>query len=226
MTAKTQGPLGPLSPEQNEMFHARISDLVRRVVRDGSVPYSYAMSSLQMVAENRFVPPAAFLPNRVVVADLGRTLQSDRIDAWLDRGGKLDERTVRAILSLAIPEAYHSGIWQFVGLSVGNLGFKKGCQWTTAFRAGLQLGFQYCPASMALAIRSAYTDQPLGEELLLAMSPLERSGFEDEVFKLSHTDQGMCLSLEEGPFYGEREMEDTSSSHLRADDLILFMRKR
>lgn len=57
-------------------------------------------------------------------------------------------------------------------LSVAELGFKGGAEYSDICDRALEMGLELCPAEVAPALRLAYTDQSLGEEFIVAMSAI------------------------------------------------------
>ncbi len=221
MTAREQAPLGPLNIEQTALFYNRQQDFTRRVVTEGSVPFALAMSGLQMLSENKFVPPAAFIPDFM---------------SGIMIGGSNNRRWECVHYGYA-PEGFFEGfpakwpeftprVCDFVTLTVAELGYRKGAQWTTAFRAGVRFGFELCPATAAPVVRYGYEHQPLGEKIIVAMPSIQYKGEEGHIFYLEHDSNGKHLRIEQAPFYGEREGETPERLHLRGDDVLMFMRRK
>jgi len=213
-------PLGPLTAEQNALFYGRLADFERRVVRDGSVPFASAMNGLQMLAENKFVPPAGFIPNFMSGSMIGGS--NNRIWECVHFG--YADKEFFEDLPSEWPK-FTPRICDFVTLTVAELGYRKGAQWTTAFRAGVRYGFELCPAVAAPVVRYRYARQPLGEEIIVAMPGIQYRGHDDFVFVIEHDATGKHLHVQQAPFYGERNGETTTPLHLRGDDVLMFMRR-
>lgn len=61
------------------------------------------------------------------------------------------------------------------------------------FAGAKRLNLEICPAAVGLQLRLQYTDQPMGEHLVIGMGPIgDPSGY-CHLFRVSHTDKGLGL---------------------------------
>jgi hypothetical protein len=77
---------------------------------------------------------------------------------------------------------------------------------------GCEFGLELCPADVASCLRLEYTDQPLGERLLIAMKPIRSSDSEPRIFVVEHSDHGLSLDAVRA------RPDDT----WQADDMFVF----
>ena len=220
MTASSLNTPCPLTPTETASYYARLADLTRRVVIDRAVSLPVVMSGLQLLAENKFVPPAEFVPNLIS----GLLIGGQDNQRWeCARYGYVGEGFFDDFPA-KWPD-FKPRVCSLVTLTVAELGYRRGCQWTTAFRAGVRYGFELCPAVAAPVVRHHYLRQPLGEKIIIAMPGIEYRGRADHIFVIEHNATGKHLLVEQAPFYGEREGQTPDRLHLRGDDILMFMRR-
>ena len=80
-----------------------------------------------------------------------------------------------------------------VRVTVKELGFPKGATRKEIYDRAAELGLKLCPAEVGPALRLAYTDQPMGEWLLIAMNPITDSGGFPRLFRVDHDRDGLWL---------------------------------
>lgn len=80
-----------------------------------------------------------------------------------------------------------------VVVSNADLGFKEGALLKDTYKRALELGLVLCLNEVGPQLRLQYTDQPMGEWLLIAMEPIEVSGGGLNVFHVERDDGGSWL---------------------------------
>lgn len=81
-----------------------------------------------------------------------------------------------------------------VVLSVADLGFKEGARYSQICEKAVEMGLALCPAEVGPALRLAYTDQPRGEWVVIAMKAITDSHRGLLVFYLEHVRVELWLS--------------------------------
>lgn len=61
---------------------------------------------------------------------------------------------------------------------------------------GKQMGLELCPPDVGPALRLEYSDQPVGERLHIAMTPIRSSDGEPRIFVVLHGASGLELDAE------------------------------
>jgi len=80
-----------------------------------------------------------------------------------------------------------------VVVSNDDLGVKKGAYFKDTYKRALELGLVLCPNEVGPQLRLQYTDQPMGEWLLIAMDPIEDSDGDLSVFRVGRDGVGAWL---------------------------------
>lgn len=78
-------------------------------------------------------------------------------------------------------------------LSNAELGYPNGCTIAKSFKAGKKLGLELCPAEVGPQLRLQYTDQLMGEWVLVAMDPITDSYGGLSVFSVARDGDGSWL---------------------------------
>ena len=79
-------------------------------------------------------------------------------------------------------------------VSVAELGFTGLTRYDIICRRAKEMGLQFCPAEVGLALRLSYTEQPMDEGLTAAMDPLADSDGRPSVCELARHDDGLWLN--------------------------------
>ena len=80
-----------------------------------------------------------------------------------------------------------------VKVTVAELGFKNGATYKEICDAAASRGLKKCPNEVGPALRLAYTDQPAGEWLRIAMDPIAGSDGDLYIFDVVHDCDGRWL---------------------------------
>lgn len=103
-----------------------------------------------------------------------------------------------------------------VVLSVAELGFKEGARYDQICARGIEMGMELCPAEVGPQLRLQYSDQPLGEWLVIAMEAICDSHGYLVVFHAEHDDGGLWLHS----YYG------SPGDFFNADDRFVFRARK
>lgn len=109
-------------------------------------------------------------------------------------------------------------------LSVGDIGFKGGANYSSVCAKARELGLNLCPAEVGPALRLQYGDQPNGEWLRIAMKAVSgvhdgSVGLWDEnlyIFCVVHDDDGLLLRGKHG----------NPDSICQTNDRLVFVKPR
>ncbi|MFZ2303694.1 MAG: hypothetical protein WAV98_02820 [Minisyncoccia bacterium] len=77
-----------------------------------------------------------------------------------------------------------------VVVSNADLGFRDGAELKDTYARALELGLDLCPNEVGPQLRLQYTDQPIGEWLLIAMEPIVDSDGNRILFHVERRDGG------------------------------------
>lgn len=91
-----------------------------------------------------------------------------------------------------------SGSVDLVRLSSRDIGFEDGATYETICNKAKKLGYELCPAEVGPALRLAYTDQPNGEWLRVAMEAITDSDGSRNVFGVVRDGDGPWLFWSDG----------------------------
>jgi hypothetical protein len=80
-----------------------------------------------------------------------------------------------------------------VVVSVADLGFPNGARLADIYRRAGELGLELCPAEVAPLLRLAYTNQPMGEFLNVAMRPIATYAGELVALSIANAGTGPLL---------------------------------
>ena len=106
---------------------------------------------------------------------------------------------------------------ELVLVTVADLGFTKATRRDAIYNRAKELGLDLVPAEVGPQLRLAYTDQPMGEWLLMAMEPIADSDGDLDVFDVERYGDGQWLFANYGdPDYGWRP---DGRYRLRNDDM-------
>ncbi len=82
---------------------------------------------------------------------------------------------------------------ELVKMTVAELGFKEGTTRKDVYERAIELGLKLCPNEVGPALRLQYTDQPMGEWLLIAMDSITDSNGNLDVFHTERNSDGLGL---------------------------------
>jgi hypothetical protein len=85
-----------------------------------------------------------------------------------------------------------------VEVSVRSLGFEKWTKYEDICKRAIELGLELCPAEVGPQLRLQYTDQPLGEYLIIAMKAIDDSDGDPGLFDVDRRDDGLWLDTHGG----------------------------
>jgi hypothetical protein len=82
--------------------------------------------------------------------------------------------------------------------SVGDLGLGNGANLTGIYAAAQKFGLGLCPAEAGPQLRQQYLDQPVGEWLRIAMTPIPDSEGDLRLFRIGHCGSRLWLRTDDG----------------------------
>ncbi|MBP9749929.1 MAG: hypothetical protein KBD21_04325 [Candidatus Pacebacteria bacterium] len=83
-------------------------------------------------------------------------------------------------------------------LSVGELGFKGAASYADICSRANDIGRELCPAEVGPALRYQYDNQPRGERVLIAMTPIIVRDADGYIFHVGHDACSLCLGANLG----------------------------
>ena len=87
---------------------------------------------------------------------------------------------------------------ELVLVTVADLGFTKATRRDAIYNRAKELGLDLVPPEVGPQLRLAYTDQPMGEWLLMGMEPIAGSGGRLRVFSVVRREDGLWLRTHYG----------------------------
>ena len=87
---------------------------------------------------------------------------------------------------------------ELVKITNAELGFPEGARVEDTYRRAKELSLKLCPQEVGLQLRLQYTDQPMGEWLLIGMEPIRASDGYPRVFYVVRNEPGTWLSAAYG----------------------------
>ena len=116
--------------------------------------------------------------------------------------------------NLTVPESVTE--LELVVLSNAKLGFPNGAIYGDTCRRILELGYDLCPPRAGPELRIQYSDQPLGEWLILAMEPVAALGDCLDAWRVERDSDGRWL----------RGAYGSPSDFWFGDDRFVFVRRK
>ncbi len=182
---------GRITDEALGLIQRKANDAARRV-EDGSRTLDEILDGFQATLEGSNLDSGVW---KTVDTGLYKSVESLRaaleesgtqISNWADDLlGKLELNKPRQTLDLVLK-------------SPEDLGYPDGARFEQICQAGLDRGYELCPAELGPYLREQYTEQPNGEWLVMAMEPIKDSDGNLEVFSVRRGYDGFWLSAYSG----------------------------
>lgn len=172
-----------------------------------AVVFAVVLAGLQSIAQANPTPDLESW--RVIEIGTGPKNADEYYKALKDAGFAVnppdDHAIFRKDFRASNPEAV-----ELVKVSSKDLGFPHGAGYKEIYAAAAKLGLGPCPADVGPQLRLVYTDQPVGEKLLIAMDPYPVQSVYSvkdlRIFIVANT--GKTPSLEEGDCTPESDTKD------------------
>lgn len=97
-----------------------------------------------------------------------------------------------------MPVATEAQELDIVVISIAELGFTDWTRYDDICRRAKERGYERCPAEVGPALRLAYTNQPMGAWLVVAMEPMAGSDGSLDVFHVGRYGGGSWLGTDDG----------------------------
>ena len=165
-----------MNDEQLGRFTRRMNDIQRRI-NQGTISYAWVMRELQLVAEGRNAESEdrdPFLPWKTVAVGTHASMAELIYVARRENEEAIDEGAI-AILRAAAPSPTKLEI-ELVKVSGRDLGFSEVFTRAELYARAAEFGFETVSPEAALQLWRSYAkEQPLGECLVVAMTPIDGS---------------------------------------------------
>jgi hypothetical protein len=138
---------------------------LRRLLNDEIVALD--SSAMTRAFGHSFVPLCTIKP--------GMALSLREYEQALEHMGMMNTLTAERFLDILFHKRNRIDIEKEVELitvSAGELGFKKAAKRTQIYEEAISLGLELCPSDVGPLLRLHYTEQPMGERLLVGMDPI------------------------------------------------------
>jgi hypothetical protein len=181
MTALSAVADGKLTNEDLGGLTRRFDEIKRRL-NEGTLTLPLVMGGLQNIVEGCVSTPT-FPVWKTLKLGTHKTPAAYR--KVLKSAGRRVSDWVNEILNKVVVAPTEMDL-DLVVCSVAELGFTNGARYDAICARGTELGLDLCPAEVGPALRLAYTDQPRGEWLVIAMDALTDSDGGGSIFRVEH----------------------------------------
>lgn len=182
-----------------------VSRLLQAVIGDDEIMIRPKQASVAIPPDAPPKPRPEFNVWKIIKLGTGFKTAKDFCRAFKRAGYKIGDWANDVLGQKAFTVTPRETSLVLVRVSVSELGFERATRRKIYARA-LELGLKLCPAETGPQLRLQYTDQPLGEWVLVGMEPITDSGGDPHVFRVARDEDGAWLDGAygdaEGVWYG------------------------
>ncbi|MFA6228216.1 MAG: hypothetical protein WC668_03445 [Patescibacteria group bacterium] len=131
--------------------------------------------------------PEGRIKQKTIELGTGLKTKDDFIKAIEKKGGQTSDWAKDIMGKPEFAVAKKETKEKLIILAVADLGFKGGAKLKDIYEQAKKLGLEFCPPETGPQLRLQYTDQPLGEWILIGMEPISGSGGDPSVFDVERS---------------------------------------